>query len=222
MLQSAGTVASNAERPRRKGEITAERILDAAESLFAERGYGATTLRDVASAVGIRNPSLYNHFSSKESLYAAVLERGIRPVLDMLAAEVERGSASSGRIVADVMSVLAEHPNLPRLVQHETLTGGQHLTPMLRDWIVPVFASGSRAAASQGEWREDQIPLLVLAMYNVVVGYFGAASVLGELFDDDLLSDGALERQTEFLVEFVTRLFPERAQAGAAPKAQGD
>ena len=66
-------------RPRRKGEETAARILDAAEALFAERGYAGTTLRDVAAAVGIRNPSLYNHFPNKESLYAAVLERGIGP-----------------------------------------------------------------------------------------------------------------------------------------------
>ena len=222
MLHSAGTVTSTAERPRRKGEITAERILDAAERLFAERGYGATTLRDVAASVGIRNPSLYNHFRSKESLYAAVLERGIRPVLDMLAAEVEQGGAHSDRLVADVMGVLADHPHLPRLVQHETLAGGQHLTPMLREWIVPVFASANRAAANHGAWRDDQIPLLVLALYNVVVGYFGAAALLGELSGDDLLSSQALERQTEFLVEFVNRLFPERAHAAAAPEAQGD
>ena len=63
-------------RPRRRGEATAERILDEAEALFAERGFAGATLRDVATRVGIRNPSLYNHFPSKECLYVAVLERG--------------------------------------------------------------------------------------------------------------------------------------------------
>ena len=212
MLDATGSSATTAARPRRKGEITAERILDAAEQLFAERGYGATTLRDVAAAVGIRNPSLYNHFSSKESLYAAVLERGIRPVLDMLAADVESGGegAGPGQVISEVMGVLADHPHLPRLVQHETLAGGQHLTPMLREWIVPVFANANRAASNRGDWREDHIPLLVLAMYNVVVGYFGAAALLGDLSGDDLLTKSALERQTDFLVEFVSRLFPKR------------
>ena len=54
---------------------TAERILDAAEDLFAEKGYSATSLGDVADRVGIRSPSLYNHFRNKEALYEAVLER---------------------------------------------------------------------------------------------------------------------------------------------------
>ena len=49
---------------------TAERILDAAEDLFAEKGYRATSLGDVADRVGIRSPSLYNHFRNKEALYA--------------------------------------------------------------------------------------------------------------------------------------------------------
>ena len=39
---------------------TSERILDAAEDLFAEKGYSATSLGDVADRVGIRSPSLYN------------------------------------------------------------------------------------------------------------------------------------------------------------------
>ena len=85
-------MASSAPHPevaspsrRKKGEVTRERILDAAEALFAERGFEGASLREVAARVGLRNPSLYNHFDSKESLYAAVLERDIGPVLRLLA-----------------------------------------------------------------------------------------------------------------------------------------
>ena len=92
-------IASSSTPQRRKGERTAERILDAAEALFAERGYAGATLRDVATEVGLRTPSLYNHFPNKESLYAAVLERGISPVLDVLAevlklTDEERGNTA--------------------------------------------------------------------------------------------------------------------------------
>ena len=65
-LVSEPIPASTASR-HRKGKQTAERILDAAEELFAERGYAGTALRDVAAMVDLRTPSLYNHFPNKES-----------------------------------------------------------------------------------------------------------------------------------------------------------
>ena len=200
-------------RPRRKGEITRERILDAAEELFAERGYDGTTLRDVASCVGLRNPSLYNHFDSKESLYAAVLERDIGPVLRLLAEFVEQGrdaSAAAEEIIQVVMRILAERPALPRLVQHETLSGGQRLTPMLRDFIVPIFAHGhdmAETTAIAAGWEKDDVPMLVLAMYHIVLGFFTMAPLYKDLNGKDLLSEQAVARQTRFLIELSQRLF---------------
>jgi AcrR family transcriptional regulator len=58
----------NASGPR-----TRQAILDAALSLFADKGYFGTTLRDVASAVGVRESALYNYFPGKEALFEAIL-----------------------------------------------------------------------------------------------------------------------------------------------------
>ncbi len=203
-------------RPRRKGELTRERILDAAEALFAERGYDGTTLRDVASSVGLRNPSLYNHFDSKESLYAAVLERDIGPVLRLLVQFVEQGrdaSAAGEQVIEGAMRVLAERPALARLVQHETLSGGQRLTPMLRNFIVPIFAHGNEMAENRSldaGWEKDDVPLLVLAMYHVVVGFFTMAPLYKDLNGTALLDEQAVARQTRFLIELSERLFTPR------------
>lgn len=54
---------------------TAERVVDAALELFSRKGYDATSMNDIAQAVGIRAPSLYKHFASKEALFAAVTPR---------------------------------------------------------------------------------------------------------------------------------------------------
>jgi AcrR family transcriptional regulator len=199
----------------RRGEVTRERILDAAERLFAERGFEGATLRDVAARVGVRNPSLYNHFDSKEALYAAVLERGVGPVLRALSTFVARGGADPSAVVASMMELLAARPNLARLVQHEALAGGQRLSPLLREWVVPVLARGQQMAqASAGDsWRAEEIPLLVLAMYQVVVGYFTVAPLYRELSGEDLLSPEALARQTRFVTELVRRLYESRSPA---------
>ena len=210
-----------ADRPRRKGEITAERILDAAEALFAERGYAGTTLRDVADEVGLRIPSLYNHFESKDSLYAAVLERGIGPVLEILGEFLDAGAhhrRDSAQVVERVMDLLARHPHLPRLVQHETLSGGQRLTPMLRDWIGPTLAKAQEVVLkgpALDRWGADRIPLLVLAMYHIVVGYFTIAPLYAQLDGQDLMSRDALAKQTRFLTEVAEALFAEATPEGA-------
>jgi AcrR family transcriptional regulator len=112
-MPTAPVTLSATAQPRRKGEITAERILDAAEEIFSERGYAGTTLRDVAERVGLRIPSLYNHFASKDSLYAAVLERGIGPVLGILSEFTEEGQDTyrdSALVMKRIMALLARRP----------------------------------------------------------------------------------------------------------------
>ena len=48
--------------------VTERRIVDAATALFYERGYHATTMRDIARTVGIKAGSLYNHFEGKQDI----------------------------------------------------------------------------------------------------------------------------------------------------------
>ena len=52
-----------------------EQALVAAHALFAERGYAEVTMDEVAAAVGVTKPLLYNYFGNKERLYAACMER---------------------------------------------------------------------------------------------------------------------------------------------------
>lgn len=191
-----------------KGERTAERILDTAEALFAERGYAGTTLRDVASAAGLRIPSLYNHFASKDALYAAVLERGIAPVIEALAAPDAGGADAVQRILGQ----LNRRPNLPRLVQQEVLRGGERLSPVLAEWFEPALTQAEetlRAQPGARRWSDEQIPLLVLALYQVVVGYFAIAPLVKALNGEDLLASEALARQTRFFEDLVAALLPE-------------
>ena len=61
-----------AKTPKRN---TRQEILDAAEKLFAQKGYPGTTLDDVAVAVNIRRPSLLYHFPNKNALFQGVIDR---------------------------------------------------------------------------------------------------------------------------------------------------
>jgi AcrR family transcriptional regulator len=176
----------------------------------------------VADRVGLRIPSLYNHFPSKDALYGAVLARGIGPVVELLSALAEAPEAERNdprRVVEPVMRLLAERPHLPRLVLHETLSGGERLTPMLREWMTPTFAraqelveerggreSGPGAAA--GRLAPERAALLVLAMYHVVLGFFASAPLYRAVTGTDLLSEPMLARQTELLQQMSEALLP--------------
>ena len=57
-----------------KQEDTKKKITEKALELFSERGYDAVSVGEIAAAVGIKAPSLYNHFPSKQAIFDAIVE----------------------------------------------------------------------------------------------------------------------------------------------------
>ena len=183
--------------------ITRDRILDTAEALFAGRGFAGTPVRDIAAAVGLTPASLYNHFASKEALYAAVLERGLLPVIEVLedlaGREHERDAldATLGR----VMEHLAHRPNVARLLYHEALTGAAHLLPLAREWLQPILARavGEMKREVGSPWTESEHRRVVAMWVQLIAGYFAVTPLVAELLGEDPLAPDTIERQTQFL-----------------------
>jgi AcrR family transcriptional regulator len=74
--------------PRADNRLAA--VLEAAAGLFAQRGYAATSMRDIAQAAAMLPGSLYYHFAAKEDLLAAVYEAGVRDIVGAVRAAVAR------------------------------------------------------------------------------------------------------------------------------------
>jgi AcrR family transcriptional regulator len=215
VTQAPAPVASSSSS-RRRGEETAELVLDVAEACFARKGYAGTTLRDVADGVGIRIPSLYNHFANKESLYAAVLERGMTPVLEVLSRAMEDSDTSypePNRLIREMMELLGDRPNLPRLVQYELLAGGTHLAPLLENWLRPAIAQSMamlEATPAVHRWGPEQMPYLLVTFFNIVVGHFTTATLTENLTGTDPLSAAGIAASSAFYGElFASLIQPE-------------
>jgi AcrR family transcriptional regulator len=108
-----------------------EGILDAAERLFAERGFGATSLSDVGHAAGVSRGTPGYFFGSKADLYRAVLERcfaestaAIRSGRARALASREPREVILAGLVGDYFEFLAERPNLVRLMERLALGDG--------------------------------------------------------------------------------------------------
>jgi AcrR family transcriptional regulator len=95
-------MAAPQETPR--AEATRARLLAAAVSAFAERGYHATTTRDIAAAAGMSPAALYVHHASKEELLYEIARRGHAEVLAALGAAVSAGSAGPARSPGSAVS----------------------------------------------------------------------------------------------------------------------
>jgi AcrR family transcriptional regulator len=195
---------------------TAERILDAAEAAFAERGFAGTSLRDVASEVGIRIPSLYNHFSSKADLYQAVLARAIGAIQGVLD-RVGRGELSNDArdVIGALMNVFQARPHIPRLLQYELLSGGDQLALVLDESVRPALGRGAEMleqVSAGSRWKPQDRPLLLLAFYNLLIGHFTSAPIYHVLTGEDPHAPEAIERQIEFFGELVKVLVgPEQS-----------
>lgn len=88
-MPNSPTQASN--RTPRQDNRRAQ-LLDAAARLFRERGFHATSMRDIAKAVGMLSGSIYYHFDSKEEMLLAVYEEGERRVAEAVDAAVASAS----------------------------------------------------------------------------------------------------------------------------------
>lgn len=77
---------------------TRERILFEASFLFAGRGYHATTTREIAEAVGIRQPSLFHHFESKGAIAEALLDWDLGNILPYARALAQQPGSAAVRL----------------------------------------------------------------------------------------------------------------------------
>lgn len=181
---------------------TPERILDAAEDLFAEKGYTATSLGDVADLVGIRSPSLYNHFRNKEALYEAVLNRLIAkfsgPMDWLLQGPVERQRILKWQ--RQLIELHAENPNLARLLQHEALSGGPKANELIEQLFKPLFEGSANLVGDDVPTlskRPELLPWIVMAFNNIVMSYVTMAPMYRDMLGKDPFSEAGTRSQVD-------------------------
>ena len=185
---------------------TREQILVAATRLFAERGYDATSLNEIADAVGIRRPSLLHHFGSKEALYQEVFVRAVADFGERVL-EAISGNREVWRQVDHVLGAafdfFVENPEFVRLVRHEALSGhgGVDLGAAMRPYFQQACAFFEREMDA-GRFRRQDPQQLLLTGYGTLLTYFGDAAFLEALLGEDPHGPKALARRLDHVRSF--------------------
>lgn len=103
-------------RPTKATDVR-DSLLANARSLFAKHGYAKVTTRTIAEAADSDPAMIRYYFGSKERLFKAVLTETVQPLLDKIRAESStRKSLSPAQFIEMYYSLLAEEPDLPRLI----------------------------------------------------------------------------------------------------------
>ncbi len=207
-----------ASRRRARGERRRGEILEAAESLFADKGFDATRLEDVAERVGIRRASLVYYFRDKQELYDAVL----KDVLDALLARVQPVFSSGAPLLERIeqgvsawVDFVGQRPTFARLLLREVANAEPERPPALARYRQPFFDLVEREVL-----RGVDVPKILAAgidpvhVASTIVGatvFYVAAmpSLLPER--GELLSPRQIEKLREQVLRIVRRLIDTRA-----------
>lgn len=122
---AAAALSGTSSTARRlKPAVRRERLLAAAASVFADRGYEAARVEQIADAAGVSAGLLYRHFAGKRELYAELLHRADRELLRHLAQAAAPGPPSGRRLAGGIDAVLEfveGHRDLWRMLTREVV-----------------------------------------------------------------------------------------------------
>lgn len=187
----------------RRAQLVAEAI-----AAFGNRGYEATTLDDVAAAVGVRKQSLLYYFPTKEALFeACVVEaagRVARALEDALADVDDDNPDHPERVIRSIFRLAEEWPEFGGFVREASWRGADviqrfagSLEP-LRKRAITYLERGM----AEGWFRRQDPVLLLFTIYTAVVGSITEAGVLRAV-GGKTGSRAALRKREEELIEFV-------------------
>ncbi len=185
------------------GSSTPERILDAALTTFATRGYDASSLDALALGLDVRKQTILYWFPSKEVLLEAVIDRSVVELSAAMESALETAGTGWARVeavVRSVFSLAARRPELLGLVREVSRLG----TPASTRFVTamePLVGRASEFLESEmdaGHMRRHEPRLLLLAIYSTVIGMVTEVEV-SRAFGEEPTARSLVRRRAEIL-----------------------
>jgi AcrR family transcriptional regulator len=189
----------NARQTQAPVSVSFGRIQEEAIRLFAEQGYAATSMRDIASAVGLLPGSLYAHISGKEDLLLKIVQDGIQnylDVMDPIAASDDPADVRMRGLVYAYMDVVGRTLEQSRVAFDQwSYLGPENLKKIVKlrqryeSLFTTVLDDGVAAGIFADVAHRKISALAVIGLLNSVTGWY---SVSGPLTVTDI-ADGLSE-----------------------------
>lgn len=169
-------VTGVATQPAESGaDLTRSRLIDAARKAFGEKGFHATTTRDIAAAAGLSPAAVYVHHRTKEDLLYAISRAGHEEILADMRAAIAGAPEVAGKLEAVVHAMVLRHTReytTARVVNYE-LDGlsAQHLEDIekLRAQIQGIVRRLLRAGMADGSFIVDDVRITSNAIVAMAI-----------------------------------------------------
>jgi TetR/AcrR family transcriptional regulator len=183
-------------------------ILAAAESVFAERGFGGATMAAIAERAGVPKPNIHYYFPTKERLYRAVIERVLTAWLDA-ARSFDASDDASEALTAYIgakMDLAREMPLSSRIWASEIMRGAPVIQDFLDTTLTQWVRSRERAVRgwiAAGKLRPIEPKFLFYMIWATTQHYANAAHEIASLEDGRPLDDEMFERAKRQVIETI-------------------
>jgi len=183
------TNRSNGVR-KRDSALKKERLLSTAESLFGQKGFSGTSIREIAKAGRVNIGSIYHYFPNKRSLHSSILERayaGLHTYVQEAAKADDTPKELLRRMVNAAADFLANHPMAHRVILHELLASTKGL-----DRAIDLHLRKTRVLLNKtleegirlGDFRKMDVELTSFGLMSALFGYFTSRTLFVKLFSE--------------------------------------
>lgn len=173
---------------RRRAGDRPDEVLDAALVLFGQKGYGATSVSEIARAAGISKGAVYLYFPSKQAIIEGLVRRAVTPIS---ARALEQAALAHGDLrtaLAAILGVIVEAMNdpkvfaVPRIVLHEAVVAPEiaaFYREAVLDRAMPAIEGLIAQGVARGELRPVDPEMTVRSLMGPVVIHIMLAEVFG-------------------------------------------
>ena len=188
------------DEPVTKGARTRAVLVEAGRKLFLSKGYHGTSMREIADEAGLALGGIYNHFSSKEDIFVAILTER-HPFLIVLPALQTAQGESVEELVRDAATCLIEQLSqdntflnlmLVELVEFEA----KHIPMMFQAFFPRLMEFAQRFQQVRGPLRDIPLPIILRAFIGLFFSY-----VITDLIMGSQLPSAMQEKAFDYFVD---------------------
>ncbi|HEX5481084.1 MAG TPA: TetR/AcrR family transcriptional regulator [Terriglobia bacterium] len=197
------------DRRLERGAKARQKILRAAEGVFAKHGLDGARTEAIARAAGVNKALLFYHFKSKTDLFAAVIEESAggvhRHLMDLLSSQ---GPAKEILLqcVSEMIDAIARRPQNTTVFQRAMMADSKLAARTARTYFVPrttKLAALIRRGVEEREFRPVDGRQTALLITSLIVFQFWGASVVRSLGYYDPFSKTHLKKRKQAVIDFV-------------------